>query len=139
MNSANPYHQVPYPTAAQRSTHPDRLAAIATLFGMRPAPIASCRMLEIGCGDASNLLPLAYHLPQGRFTGVDLAARPIARARKQARDLGLRNLSLHALDLAAIDRSFGQFDYILVHGLYSWIPEPARDNLLAVCRARLAP
>jgi SAM-dependent methyltransferase len=96
-------------------------------------------VLEIGCGDAANLLPLAYYFPESSFTGVDLARRPIARAKKQAAQLGLTNLSLQATDLAAIGREFGQFDYIVAHGLYSWIPVAARDALLAVCRARLAP
>ena len=45
---------------------------------MSPAPVNSCRVLEIGCGDASNLIPMAYGLPGSRFTGIDLAAAPIA-------------------------------------------------------------
>src|SRR5690348_3889512 len=48
---ASAYDDVPYPTFPRIETHPDRLAAVATLFGMTPAPVRNCRVLEIGCGD----------------------------------------------------------------------------------------
>ena len=135
----NPYDQVSYYTCARPQTHPDRLAAVATLFGMRPAPVANCRVLEIGCGDAGNLIPMAYSLPGSEFIGVDLAEGPIAAARRQCEELELRNLSLHSMDLREIGPDLGKFDFIIAHGLYSWIPSGIRDRLLAVCRDRLAP
>ena len=46
----NPYDQIPYITYPQPQTHPDRLAAVGKLFGMDPAPVDGCRVLEIGCG-----------------------------------------------------------------------------------------
>ena len=119
--------------------HPDRLAAEATLFGMTPAAVTRCRVLEIGCGNGGNLIPLAYHLPESRFVGIDLAHTAIGAARTAARDLGLKNIELRAADLRTLGRSDGKFDYIVAHGLYSWIPLAVRDRLLAVCRALLAP
>ena len=135
----NPYDSVPYLTRPRNETHPDRLAAVGTLFGMRPAPVASCRVLEIGCGDGGNVVPLAYGLPQSRVTGVDLAADAIASARRMAGDLKLENLRLVAGDLRDIGSEFGEFDYILAHGVYSWVPADTRNALLRVCAARLAP
>jgi methyltransferase-like protein len=32
----------------------------------------------------------------------------------------------------------GPFDYIIAHGVYSWVDAPARDKLLVICRAHLA-
>jgi SAM-dependent methyltransferase len=135
--SENPYDQIAYRTFPRRQTHPDRPAAIATLFGMRPAAVTACRVLEIGCGDGANLIPLAFHLPGSRFTGIDLAAAPIAAGQAMARTLGLENIELRVQNLCELHE--GEFDYIFAHGLYSWIPAAVRDRLLAVCRERLAP
>ena len=135
----NPYDQVAYRTFPRRQTHPDRLAAIARFFGMKPAPVAACRALEIGCGNGANLIPLAYHLPGSRFTGIDLAAEPVAKARAMAAELALSNIDLRVADLRDLSAQDGEFDYIFAHGLYSWIPAEVRDRLLAVCRERLAP
>jgi SAM-dependent methyltransferase len=104
---------------------------------MTPAPVTRCRFLEIGCGSGGNLIPMAYHLPESQFVGVDLARTAIAAARKSAHDLRLRNIELRASDLRNLGE--GKFDYIVAHGVYSWVPAPVRDALLAVCRARLAP
>jgi SAM-dependent methyltransferase len=133
------YDEVRYTTWPRLETHPDRLAALGRLFGMDPAPVERCRVLEIGCGDGGNLIPMAYALPGSRFTGVDLAPGAIAQARAAARALRLRNLELRASDLREIGEPAGEFDYILAHGVYSWVPAEVRDRLLAVCRERLAP
>ncbi len=135
----NSYDQVPYRTFPRRQTHPNRLAAVAKLFGMSPAPVARCRVLEIGCGSGGNLIPLAYHLSESHFTGIDLAPQPIAAALRAAGDLQLRNLDLRVADLRDLASGPADFDYIFAHGLYSWIPPDVRDALLALCRQRLAP
>jgi SAM-dependent methyltransferase len=129
---------VPYPGHPFPQTHPDRLATVATLFGLRPAPPASCRLLELGCGDGGNLVPMAYALPGAAFTGVDLSASAIERAAALRDALQLENLALERADLTALP-ALGTFDYIVAHGVYSWIQRPARDALLAACRAHLAP
>jgi trans-aconitate methyltransferase len=129
---------VPYPGHPFAQTHPDRLATVATLFGLAPADPAGCRYLELGCGDGGNLLPLAYALPDATFTGIDSAATPLAHADEMRHDLGLANAELHRLDLAALG-DLGEYDYIVAHGVYSWIEPHLREALLAACRAHLAP
>ena len=133
------YNRVPYASQPMAQTHPDRLATLAFLFGMEPAPPARCRLLELGCGDGANLLPMAAALPGARFTGVDLARVPIAAAQAAASEIGLANCTFHALDIAALSPDFGQFDYIVAHGVYSWTPPAVRDALLRVCSENLAP
>jgi SAM-dependent methyltransferase len=135
----NPYEQVPYRTFPRRQTHPERLAAVGRLFGISPAPVTHCRVLEIGCGSGGNILPLAYTLPHSRFVGIDLARTPIARARANAKALRLANVELRVQDLRDLKPADGPFDYILAHGIYSWVPEDVGDALLALCRALLAP
>jgi hypothetical protein len=139
MTAANRYDAILYPTAPSEGTHPDRLATIATLFGMNPAPVTRCRVLELACGDGGNLIPLAFWLPESRFIGIDLAERPIAAGQELASHLGLKNLTLAAKDVMEIDPDFGEFDYIIAHGLYAWTPPPVQERILAVCRAHLAP
>jgi SAM-dependent methyltransferase len=128
---------VPYPGHAFAQTHPDRLATVATLFGLEPAPPAGSRLLELGCGDGGNLVPMAYALPGGAFAGIDLSGTAIARARAFADAVGLSNLELRQGDFAALAPS--AFDYVVAHGVYSWVAPPERDALLAACRAHLAP
>lgn len=134
------YDQVPYPCNAYPQTHPEHLASIARLRGLQtPAP-ESCRYLEIGCGDGGNLLPLAHAMPQARFFGIDLAATSIETARKHAQAVGISNVEFQALDLMNLDTAqWGQWDFIVAHGVFSWVPEPARRRLLQVCRDMLSP
>jgi SAM-dependent methyltransferase len=132
------YERVPYPGDPFPQTHPDRLATVATLFGLRPAAPDACRLLELGCGDGGNLVPMAYGLRGSAFCGVDLSAGAIARASATAAALGLTNLELHRADVSGLPR-LGVFDYVVAHGVYSWIDPAARDALLAACRAHLSP
>ncbi len=135
----NTYDSIPYPTYPRLATHPDRMAAVALLFGMEPAPVDRCRVLEIGCGNGGNLLPMAYALPESRFLGFDLAEAPIALASADIRALGLNNVEAIVRDLRDLGPEAGEFDYIIAHGIYSWVPKDVRDHLLALCRQRLAP
>jgi hypothetical protein len=132
------YEDVPYVGRANRKSHPDRMATIATLLGMNPAPPASCRVLEIACGDGANLIPAAASLPGSRFVGFDFAPSGIERARRMATQLGLANALFLTLDLRAIPEDFGEFDYIIAHGLYSWVPASIRRHLLPFVARHLA-
>jgi SAM-dependent methyltransferase len=132
------YDTVIYPNRCHPQTHPDRLAVMAELFGLQPAPPERCRVLELGCGDATNLLPLAYAFPESRFVGLDLAPTLIAAGRQAIADLGVTNLELFQTDLVDFPVSGEPFNYIVAHGVYSWVPSKARDALLAICRGRLA-
>src|SRR4051812_3689077 len=114
----NPHDQVLYPAGTFEQTHPSRLATLATLFGMRPAPVERCRVLELGCGRGGNLVPMAEALPDATFVGVDLAPRPIAEAQEWAERLGLGNLSFRCCDILELDPEPGSYDYIVAHGVY---------------------
>ena len=133
------YDQVLYPGFPYAQSHPDRLATLATLFGMEPAPVEHCRVLELGCGDGGNLLPMAFRFPDSTFVGFDLAEMPIAKGREPIAALGLKNLRLEAADILALGEELGEFDYIIAHGVYSWVPEAVRDKLLAIAHDHLAP
>ena len=134
------YDRVLYPSPVLPYTHPVRLATVAFLRGMLPAPIDRCRVLELGCGAARNLVAMACQLPQSEFVGLDLARLPIASGQAYVAELGVRNVDLHTMDLRQASKSqFGEFDFIVAHGVYSWVPEPVRERILAICREMLAP
>jgi SAM-dependent methyltransferase len=133
------YDETLYPGRPYPQSHPAHLAAVATLFGMSPAPVERCRVLEVACGDAANLIPMALGLSGSEFVGFDLARRPIEAGKGLAAQLGLRNLSLGVLDLREFPNDTRPFDYIIAHGLYSWVPGPVRDQLLSLIAKHLAP
>jgi methyltransferase-like protein/SAM-dependent methyltransferase len=132
------YDIVPYPSTVYPQTHPDRLATIASLCGLKPAPVARARVLELGCGDGTNAITMALSLPESSFTGIDLAADPIARGNETIKTLGLTNVTLRQMNLLEAPADLGTFDYILCHGVYSWVPAEVRDKILAVCGAHLS-
>ena len=135
----NAYDAVEYPSYAFPDTHPDHLAAMALLYGLEPPPVESCRVLEVGCNEGANLIPMAYAIPGGQFVGFDLASLPISRGQERIQTLGLKNIRIFQADLMEVGSDLGEFDYIIAHGLYAWIPEPVRDGLLALCKRHLSP
>ena len=75
------YDEVPYKSQPFVQTHPDRLATLGHLFGLTPTPITRCRVLELGCAGGGNLIPMAFHLPDSEFIGVDLSGRHVETAK----------------------------------------------------------
>ena len=136
---ADAYNRVRYIGFPMAQTHPDRLAVIARLFGLAASPPGECRVLELGCADGGNIIPMALALPRSRFTGFDSAAQAVAQGRALVAALGLNNITLLERDLMEAGAELGEFDYIIAHGVYSWVPEDARERLLHICRDNLAP
>ncbi len=133
------YDEVPYPSLSYAQTHPDRLATIATLLGLQPAPVTHCRVLELGCAGGGNLLPMAQGLPGSQFVGLDISQAQITAGQAILQTLGVVNLTLAQMDILDIPAELGQFDYIIAHGIYSWVPPQVRDKVLQVCQDHLAP
>ncbi len=133
------YDELPYPGLSYAQTHPDRLASMATLMGMEPAPVDRCRVLDIGCAVGGNLLPMAEVLPNSQFVGIDNAGKQIDTGRQYVAELGLENVRLEHMDVLQVPESLGRFDYIIAHGFYSWVPAEVRDALLALIRRHLMP
>jgi len=132
------YDDVPYIGHAHAETHPNRLAALARLFGLDAPPVETARILEIACGDGGNLIPIACSLPKAHCVGFDLASTAVARALEQVSRLGLTNARIDVADLTSVGKTLGEFDYVIAHGLYSWVPRPVRDALLALVRDSLS-
>lgn len=133
------YEEVYYPSFPRPASAPDRLASVATLFGLTPPNPATARVLELGCSDGGNLVPLALVTPQAQFLGVDFARPAVARGEQRIRDLKLANVELRDLDVRDFPPDAGAFDYIIVHGVLSWVPAEIRGAVLALVGRHLAP
>lgn len=138
-SSSTTYDDLPFESQTVVPFHPDRLATVARLFGLEAPAVEQCRVLELGSGQGEHLAGMAHPLPHATFVGVELAARQVAEGRATAAELGLDNVDLRTMSLADIDASFGIFDYIVCHGVYSWVPHQVQQKILEICRSNLAP
>ncbi len=134
------YQSCVYQAMSHPSTDPAVTAVAARLAGLDvPAP-SSARFLEIGCAAGHNLLPLAARWPESRFVGIDFSTAAIEEARETAARAGLANVDFIETDLRAYDPGAGgDFDFIIAHGVYSWVPDEVRQGLMELCAAKLSP
>ena len=131
------YDAVPYGGGAIAGTRPDYLAAVAGLRGLTTPDVRRCRVLDIGCATGGNLLSMAVTFPESTFVGIDLSPRQIESARAAARTIGVDNVRFEAMSVADVDEDFGTFDYIVSHGVYSWVPPEIQHAILTVCSRNL--
>ncbi|MDM8565174.1 class I SAM-dependent methyltransferase [Candidatus Halobeggiatoa sp. HSG11] len=131
------YDEIPYTKLIYQQTQPNHIATTATLFGMQPPPVATCRMLELGCASGINTIAMAQAIPKGEFVGIDYSKTQIAEGQANIQQLGLKNITLQAMDFS--DINLGKFDYIVSHGVYSWISAALRIKLLEICKQHLQP
>lgn len=132
------YERREYPPMSHPASHPAVAGIAAAVAGLGAARPAGARVLEIGCASGCNLLAFAEAHPGATCEGIDRSARAIATAREVAAAAGIRNASFAQADLQDWQPD-QEWDYIIVHGVYSWITHPLRQRLLETCRAALAP
>lgn len=134
-----PYDKIVYPESAYAAAHPDRMAVVASLMGMRPPPVETARILELGTGTGGHIIPIAYQYPQSTCVGIDYAHTQIDIAQDTITAVGLTNITMRAMNFMDVDESLGQFDYIIAHGIFSWVPVPVQHQLLELVRRHLSP
>ncbi|MEH6477242.1 MAG: class I SAM-dependent methyltransferase [Sneathiella sp.] len=132
------YDNVPYPSYCYVNTDPGRMSAIGALFGIDAPAIETANILEIGCAAGGNILPLAARYPNAKFTGVDLSQNQIDTARGKADSLQLSNIKFEAISIAAHKFGSEKFDYIIAHGIYSWVASDIQAAILSVCQNHLS-
>ena len=96
-------------------------------------------MLELGCADGGNLIPMAELLPQSQFIGIDGSTVQITEGRKVVKEFALKNIRLQAMDILEVNLSLGHFDYIICHGVFSWVPVDTQERIFTLCQNHLAP
>ncbi len=132
------YDATPYTSDAFPQSAPGQLAAIAHVFGLDVPAVSRARVLEIGCAAGGNIIPFAAAHPEALAVGIDLSQVQIDLGRERAQALGLDNLEFVAGDIARTNLT-GAFDYIVAHGVYSWVPPDVQEALLAAIGRLLAP
>ena len=96
--------------------HPGREAAIHLL-----APKRGEHILEVGIGTGLNLPLYPSHC---RVTGIDLSEEMLEKAHEKLTELGLRNVTLKAMDATVMDFADNQFDGALATYTISAVPDP---------------
>ena len=140
MNTtASSYDQIPYTSHAFPQTHLDRLATTARIFRLSPPDVAACRVLELGCASGGNVIPMAFNLPGSEFVGIDLSRHQVEEAQHAIHALGLRNIRIEQASIMEIDDSWGLFDYIICHGVFSWVEADVQDRILTIAARNLSP
>jgi SAM-dependent methyltransferase len=114
------------------------LATIATLFGMKLNELRRARVLEIGCAAGANLIPMGVELPEGSFLGIDASARQVAEGRVTIEAAGVKNVELMHRDIMDTGPDLGTFDYIICHGVFSWVAPPVQQKILSTIATNLA-
>lgn len=132
------YERQPYTDHAFAETHPDRLAVVARLSGWDAPELAGARVLELGCGRGGNLLPMAASLPGASLLGIDRSGRQIEEAARIAREAGVGNVRFERASIESYATA-ERFDYVVCHGVCSWVSAETRRAMLALVGRSLAP
>jgi len=131
------YDELTYKSAAFAQSSPYKLEACATLLGINPPPCKNAKVLEIGCSFGGNLIPFAVNNENARVVGIDLSGEQIRRGQEIVKEIGLSNLELIHGDICEF-KSDEKFDYIIAHGVFSWVPDFVKDAILRVVRENLS-
>lgn len=133
----NSYDDLMYESGAFPQTAINNLEARARMMGLKPAAAAKAKVLELGCSMGGNIITQALYYPDAEFTGIDLSGRQVAQGNAIIEKMGLKNVHLEEKDILTVDESFGKFDYIIVHGIWSWVPDAVKDKIFSICRNNL--
>lgn len=132
------YDNFLYVSKAFSNTCISSLMAKARIYGLDPVPVEEARVLELGSSCGGNIIPQALYNPTATFTGIDLSPTQVKHGNELIESMGLKNITLLEKDIMDIDDSFGTFDYIIVHGIWSWVPDVVKDKILSICNRNLS-
>jgi SAM-dependent methyltransferase len=133
-----------YGSGFYKEQAPGHLRLACQLLGVEPGPIESgFTYCELGCGDGTTSLILAAANPEGRFVGVDFNPAHIMHARELARASGLTNIEFHDCGFDELAEGRGPpmpaFDFITLHGVYSWVGPDVRASIVRFMGMTLKP
>lgn len=127
------YKSMPFPY-----TTPATLEAYAALVGISAPNPKTARVLELGATYGGNIISQALFNPDATFVGIELSQEQVEKGNEVIANAGLINVSLVQSDIASIGSEIGTFDYIIAHGVYSWVDDGVKDALLRLIDEHLA-
>ena len=127
------YKSMPFPY-----TTPATLEAYAALVGITAPNPNTARVLELGATYGGNIISQALFNPDETFVGIELSQEQVEKGNELIAKAGLTNVSLVQSDIASIGSEIGIFDYIIAHGVYSWVDDDVKDALLRLIDEHLA-
>lgn len=127
------YKSMPFPY-----TTPATLEAYAALVGGSAPNPKTARVLELGATYGGNIISQALFNPDATFVGIELSQEQVEKGNEVIANAGLTNVSLVQSDIASIGSEIGTFDYIIAHGVYSWVDDDVKDALLRLIDEHLA-
>lgn len=127
------YKSMPFPY-----TTPATLEAYAALVGISSPNPKTARVLELGATYGGNIISQALFNPDATFVGIELSQEQVEKGNEVIANAGLTNVSLIQSDIASIGSEIGTFDYIIAHGVYSWVDDGVKEALLHLIDEHLA-
>jgi SAM-dependent methyltransferase len=117
---------------------PVAMRYVASLNRIAPPTTADgFRYLELGCGLGRSLTTLAAANPQGEFLGVDVNPAHTQLVEKDIAAGKLANARVVTADFSHLPEDVGEFDFVALHGVFSWVSPQVRDSVLAIAKSRL--
>ena len=137
MENKNTYSELLYKSNPFNYTIPSLLEAHGKLYGLNPKDSRKARVLELGSSFGGNIITQALYNSEAEFIGIDLTAEQVKKGNEVIEKIGLKNIKLIEKNILDINEDFGKFDYIIVHGVFSWVPEIVKEKILKICNENL--
>ena len=137
MENKNTYNELLYKSNPFNYTVPALLEAYGRLYGLTPKDSRKARILELGSSFGGNIITQALYNPEAEFVGVDLTAEQVKKGNEVIEKIGLQNIKLIEKNILDINEDFGKFDYIIVHGVFSWVPDNVKEKIIKICNENL--
>jgi SAM-dependent methyltransferase len=123
-----------------RELAPSTLRFVALLAGVGTTLDQPFTYYELGCGNGYSLILHAAANPLGQFVGVDFNPTHIHNAQQLAKDGGVTNVRFLEKSFAELlELELPDADIIAMHGVWSWVGEEHRQQILELLRRRLKP
>ena len=143
-----PVASVPSARAFNKELAPAHIDHVCIAHGFAPPPGsplgegmgAGFSYCELHSGSAVTATLLAASNPLGEFHAIDPRGHAMAQARSLAKAGGVKSISFHQIGVEeSLGANFGPFDYIIVNGIYTWVPLRERALILSFVRKFLKP
>lgn len=132
---------VPYPTFVHRQAMPVWLSTLVNFQGLKSPNITKpYRYLELGCAMGIHLHLTAAANPRGHFVGIDFNAQQLLVAKEGLEVTEIDNIEfIQASFETFLSLEIEPFDFIVTHGVWSWISKDNQEIMVNIINKLLKP